>query len=153
MLEELKLTIELVPLTSWGQSLKRRMLKSAWDVIRRKTYAASNHKCGICAAAGELNCHEVWEFNDRKHLQKLIGFIALCGLCHHVKHVGLAEILSRENKLNFESVVKHFCKVNGCDRKAFEEHRRRVFALFHERSAVKWKVDLGEYASLVVSNG
>jgi len=96
-----------------------------------------------------LNCHEIWEYDDQNHIQKLASFIALCDLCHYVKHIGLAGILAIKGELDYERVVEHFMKVNGCDRETFEEHRQKAFDQWHERSRYEWNVDLGEYERLV----
>ena len=149
MAKELKLTTELVPLTSWFNNLREVLPGSVWDELRKRTYAEYGHRCGICGAEGRLNCHEIWEYDDKNHVQRLVGFIALCDLCHHVKHIGLAGIMSREGKLDYETVVEHFMKVNGCDRKTFEKYMNKVFNQWEERSKSKWSVDLGEYEDLV----
>jgi hypothetical protein len=78
-----------------------------------------------------------------------VGFIALCDLCHHVKHIGLAGILAKQGKLDYELVVKHFMMVNSCDRKTFEEHKNEAFRQWGERSQHEWHVDLGKYEDLV----
>ena len=145
---ELKLTIELVPQTSWYDNMRKVIPKTQWDKLRKRVYAEYSHKCGICGATeGRLNCHEIWEYDDTNHEQKLKGFIALCDLCHHVKHIGLAGILSQEGKLDLEKVVEHFMKVNGCDSRTLEEHRQKAFEQWRERSRHSWRVDLGEYES------
>jgi predicted restriction endonuclease len=74
----LKLTIELVPKTSWYSNLRNVIRPAKWDKLRKSVYAEYEHKCGICGATGgRLNCHEIWEYIDTNHEQKLIGFIAL----------------------------------------------------------------------------
>lgn len=48
------------------------------------------YKCAFCADKGgfykqklySLECHERWSYDDTIHVQKLIGFIVLCKLCH-----------------------------------------------------------------------
>ena len=145
------LTIELVPSTSWYNNLRKYMSKEDWDKIRKRTNAEYGHRCGICGAEGRLNCHEIWEYDDKKHIQKLMGFIALCYMCHHVKHIGLAETLSSEGKLDYEKVVKHFMKVNNCDYKIFKKHRERAFDEWRKRSQHEWCVDLGEYEDMIKS--
>jgi 5-methylcytosine-specific restriction endonuclease McrA len=101
--ENFKLTIELVPQTSWFKSMREIVSRSVWDKIRNQAYASSNQACVICGyTEGRLNCHEIWEYDDQKHIQKLIGFIALCDMCHHVKHIGKARVLADEGKLNYE---------------------------------------------------
>ena len=147
--KELKLTIELVPETSWFKSLREHVGRENWDRIRKQSYEDYGNKCGICGDEGRLNCHEIWEYDDKKHIQKLIGFIALCELCHHVKHIGLAKILAKQGKLNYEEVEKHFMRVNGCDMLTLTDHRARAFEQWEERSEHDWKIDLGKYQSMV----
>lgn len=144
-----KLKIELVPSTSWYNNLRKYTTKDDWDKIRKKAYADYRYKCGICGASGRVNCHEIWEYDDKKQVQKLIGFIALCDMCHHVKHIGLAGILSSKGELDYEKVIEHFIKVNNCDRKTFEEHRKRAFKEWRERSQYQWHIDLGEYKIII----
>lgn len=116
-----------------------------------QTYAQYSHKCGICRTKGRLNCHEIWEYDDKKHIQKLTGFIALCDLCHHVKHFGRANMLAREGKLNLEEVVEHFMNVNKCNKSTFERYMDKAFAKWDERSQYNWEVDLGKFSGLVKS--
>ena len=147
---ELKLKIELVPSTSWYNNLRNKMDKRDWEQLRKKTYGSYGHQCGICdTREGRLNCHEIWEYDDKEHIQKLIGFIALCGLCHHVKHIGLAGILAEKGQLDYDKVIEHFMKVNGCDRHTFLAHKRQAFAQWRERSQHDWQVDLGEYRDMI----
>ena len=150
--DEFKLTIELVPETSWYDNLRKLMPKTAWDKLRKTVYAECSHKCGVCGAAnGRLHCHEMWEYDEERHKQRLVGFTALCGLCHLVKHIGLAAALAEEGALDYKKIVKHFMKVNGCNRRTFEEYREWAFAQWDERSQYKWQVELGKYASLFPS--
>ncbi len=146
----LKLTIELVPKTSWYNNLRDVIRPAKWDKLRKRVYAEYEHKCGICGATGgRFNCHEIWEYIDANHEQKLIGFIALCDMCHHVKHIGYAGLLAQQGKLDIGEVIEHFMKVNKCDMKTFEQHRDTVSEQWKERSKHKWHVGLGEYESLV----
>ncbi len=147
--QQLKLFIELVPQKSWYNNLRKVIPPEEWDKIRKKSYQDAGHKCAICGSEGKLNCHEVWNYNDKTYLQKLEGFIALCDMCHHVKHIGLAGILDSQGKLDYEKVVEHFMKVNQCDKRTFEEHRKRAFGEWRERSKHGWQVDLGEYNYVV----
>jgi hypothetical protein len=147
--KELKLKIELVPKTSWYDNLRNNMDRKDWDRIRYETYANHGDKCGICGYEGRLNCHEIWEYDEKKCVQRLVGFIALCDMCHHVKHIGHAGILAEEGKLDYEKVIEHFMKVNNCGRSTFIKHRREAFTQWEERSTHKWKVDLGDYRDVV----
>jgi hypothetical protein len=152
----LKLCIDLVPQTCWEKNLRKQMKRSRWDKLRKKVYAAQGNVCCLCGAAGRLNCHEAWSYDDERHIQKLMGFQAVCDLCHHVTHFGLATILAHTERpdggppsLDLEKVIEHFLKVNGVARDEFEAHKTEAFRLLRERSKHEWQTDLGEWASLV----
>lgn len=150
---KLKLEVELVLAQFWGQSLYRLMRKSAWNKIRHKIYAQYNRKCGICEAVCEakssLVCHEIWTYDDIKHIQRLKDFIALCVDCHSVKHLGRTENISTPNKDFYEIAVEHFMKVNRCSREVFEEHKEQAYVKWEERGQHKWKIDFGKYKNLL----
>ena len=66
-------------------------------------------------------------------------------MCHHVKHIGLSKILASQGKLDLDAVISHFCEVNSCSTKDFNEHEREAFLIWHKRSLHGWKQDFGEY--------
>lgn len=146
---QLKLTIELVPATSWRKSLKRTMSKKKWKKLREQIFAEYDWKCSICGSSGKLNCHEVWEYDDINHKQRLKALVPLCDLCHHVRHIGMAAILASEGKLDMEEVIQHFMKVNECDRETFINHKRQAFEQWERRSAYEWEIDFGEYKDFI----
>jgi predicted house-cleaning noncanonical NTP pyrophosphatase (MazG superfamily) len=146
----LELTIELVPSTVWYSSLYRLLPREVWDKIRNETIKNNGRKCQVCGETeGKMNLHEIWEYDDVKHVQKLDGFILLCEMCHHVKHIGLAGILANEGKLDYNEVIEHFCKVNDCTKKEFEKHRTEAFDVWQKRSEYEWKQDFGEYGGFI----
>jgi|SRR6476659_627829 len=143
-----KLTAELVPEKSWSINLRKQMTKGQWDKLRKKAIADAGEKCAICGAEGPLYCHEVWEYDEANLVQQLAGFTALCNLCHHVKHFGMASTLASEGRLDIERVIAHFMAVNDCDLKAFKRYIVQVGKQWQERSKHEWTVDLGQYAAL-----
>jgi hypothetical protein len=145
--EQRKLTIELVPTSCWYSNMRTLVPRKVWDSIRKETYTHYNHACGICGSTqGRLNCHEIWVYDDDQHMQSLDGFIALCDLCHHCKHLGFAGILASRGQLDMQVVIDHYCKVNGCSLTDFKEDERSAFELWSYRSEFPWDTDLGEYA-------
>jgi hypothetical protein len=128
-LENLRLAIDLIPRTAWYKNFRLQMRRSQWDKLRKKVYADQGNACCICGATGRLNCHEVWSYDEQRHVQKLMGFHAVCGMCHHVTHFGLAQILAGQGQLDLEAVIEHFLKVNGVSRKDFEAHKTEAFRL------------------------
>ena len=134
----LKLTIELVPATAWNNNLRKILKPSVWNKIRNEVYKKYDYKCAICQSPYKLHCHEVWDYDDLINIQKLVGLQALCRNCHLIKHIGLAGIKSK----NFENVIKHFMKVNSCDRVTFQKHYKDELELFEKRSHFDWELDL-----------
>lgn len=146
----LRLTIELVPSPCWYSNLRTQMTQTDWDKLRKSVYAEYNHHCGLCQASDVmLNCHEIWQYDDENHIQKLTGFIALCPMCHHCKHIGLAGTLASEGKLDFEKVIEHFMQVNQCSREEYEAHSEEAWHTWGERNKHTWTTDIGTYAHLV----
>jgi hypothetical protein len=144
------LTIELVPAPLWGVSLKRRLPSGKWDTLRKGAYREAGYHCTICRASGRMNAHEQWVYDDEAATQRLVGIIAICDLCHHVKHLGFAGVLARRGQLDLERVIAHYCEVNHCTRDEYERDREQAFTQWGARSdAEGWRTDFGEYASLL----
>lgn len=111
----MKLTTELVPSPCFYSNLRNQVTRSVWDKLRKQVYAQYNYQCGICQASNvTLDCHEIWEYDDVSHIQRLTGFIALCKMCHHCKHMGHSGILASQGKLDITQVEEHFMRVNEC---------------------------------------
>jgi len=100
--KDLKLTIELIPESAWGENLRKYLPKEIWEKIRKEVFRKANYKCSICGKRGKLHCHEVWEYDDQNHILKLKGFMALCENCHLIKHWGMATILASEGKIKWK---------------------------------------------------
>ncbi len=147
---DLRLTIELVPSTAWNHNLRDLLTRDQWDTLRRLTYKHYRYRCGICQVSDTtLYCHEIWQYDDDHHIQKLAGLIALCKWCHHCKHMGYAGILALDGELDLTLVVQHFLQVNGCSREDYQAHRAQAFQTHRERSQHEWTLDIGKYARLI----
>ena len=95
----MRLTIELVPRPCWYSNLRNKMTRANWDHLRTRGYA-SRHMSGVM-----LHCHEIWQYDDEHHVQRLAGFIALWEMCHHCKLIGLVGIRASEGTLDFQHVM------------------------------------------------
>lgn len=138
------LTIELVPRTAWYTNVRSNVTRSEWDVIRKKCYREANYICEICGDNGKnqgfnhpVECHEIWEYDDNKHRQTLVGFISLCPFCHKCKHVGLAQIKGEEH-----IVIQQLQKVNNISRKKAEKMIDQAFEIWQQRSEFDWELDI-----------
>lgn len=137
---EPKLTIELVPGTQWGINLRSRLPKESWDFLRRKTYLKAGFRCEVCNGVGPkwpVECHEIWGYNDEENIQTLKGLIALCPLCHQVKHMGRSIHVGKA-----EETIQQLMDVNGwCDETA-ETYIINAFKVWEKRSRYNWQIDL-----------
>ncbi len=136
----MKLTIELVPSTSWFSNLRSLLSAAEWDKIRKGCYKHANYKCEVCTEVGpahQVECHETWEYDEKTGIQKLVGLIALCPNCHETKHIGLAGIKGRRNE-----AVAHFCKVNNCSTPDAEKYIEDAFSIWKKRSQQEWSLDI-----------
>src|SRR5713101_1784022 len=76
MASGLKLTIELVPRPCWHSNLHTSMPRATWDHLRRLVYTKYNYHCGICQASNvQMICHEIWQYDDEQHIQKIARFM------------------------------------------------------------------------------
>jgi len=146
----MKLTIELVPKTSWYSNVRSQVPKWVWDNIRRKCYRNANYLCEICGDKGTahpVECHEVWHYNDKKHIQKLTGLIALCPDCHRVKHAGYANAQGL-----MHMVIEQLMLVNNISSKKAFKHIDEAFNKYRERSKYKWEIDTSFISTYVQDN-
>ena len=136
----IKLTIELVPSTSWYSNVRSEVSKSEWDFIRKKVYRNANYHCEICYGVGKkwpVECHEIWVYDDEKHIQELGGMQALCPNCHMVKHIGRTVEIGKGLQ-----AISHLCKVNFWSKEKATEYMQESFAIWNERSQHEWRLNL-----------
>jgi hypothetical protein len=139
-----KLTVELIPTTCHYSNVRTTVKKQEWDKIRFISYEAAGHKCEICGNVGKnqgynhnVECHEIWEYDDANHIQKLVGLISLCPICHQVKHIGRAIAMGRH-----QEAYNQLMKVNKWTPKQVEKHILESFELHKERSKYEWDLDI-----------
>ncbi|HEX8098260.1 MAG TPA: HNH endonuclease [Pyrinomonadaceae bacterium] len=134
------LTVELVPQTSWYKNVRSNVTKEEWDRIRRIVFGRAGRVCEVCGGRGPrwpVECHEVFEYDDARHVQRLVRLLALCPACHEVKHIGLAGVRGRRRQ-----AIAHLARVNNwsvADAKLYVEG---CFELWHRRSQHSWTLDL-----------
>ena len=135
----MKLDIELIPQTAWGSNLRKMLSKNDWDKIRKAVYQKENMHCHICGCmCTSMDAHEVWDFNEHTHVQKLVDIIGICKDCHNTIHLGRAEKIGLG-----QQAKEHFLRVNQCDRLDLQESIMMAQDRFRRLSAVTdWKLDL-----------
>lgn len=135
-----KLTIELVPSTSWFNNVRAVVTKKQWDLLRSQVAAKAYDLCEICGGVGPkhpVECHEIWHYDDKKLVRKLEGMIALCPSCHMVKHFGFAEVQGKRAQ-----ALAHLMKVNKMTVDKAEDYVLKAFQLWANRSQKQWTLDI-----------
>jgi hypothetical protein len=138
------LEVELIPSTCHFSNVRTTVTTKEWDKIRHISYEAAGHVCEICKDTGKnqgykhnVECHEIWKYDDKKHIQKLIGLISLCPTCHQVKHIGRAIAIGKQNE-----AIGQLLKVNKWTPEEAAAHIAESFELYKERSKYQWKLDI-----------
>ncbi len=133
-----KLTIELVPKSCWYSNVRSQVSRAEWDAIRHEVYQEANYECEVCGENNAaMHAHEVWEYDDLTHTQRLKDLVCLCPDCHQVKHIGLASIQGK-----MEEAKEHLATVNGWNMKQATEYLASVHLEWQRRSAQNWLIDL-----------
>lgn len=139
-----KLTIELVPSTCWYSNVRSSLPKKEWDRLRKESYAKAGYCCEICGQKGTdqgykhpVECHEIWEYNDKTKTQTLRGLISLCPRCHQVKHIGRTTILGMQ-----DIALTHMQEVNGWTHKQVVDYLAESFAIHSLRSKHEWTLNI-----------
>ena len=139
-----KLSVELIPTTCHYSNVRTTVKKEEWDKIRFISYEAAGHKSEICGDTGKnqgykhnVECHEIWEYDDENKIQKLVGLISLCPTCHQVKHIGRAIAIGKH-----QEAYNQLANVNKWTAKQVEQHIVESFEIHKERSKYEWDLDL-----------
>lgn len=141
--KDFKLNFQLVPDGCWYTNLRSALPKEVWDRLRRAAYARAGGKCSICGKAGRLEAHEVWEYDDEKHVQKLKDVIAVCPDCHAVIHIGRTSLLGKESEAQ-----AHFMRVNGCTQSEYHAALGEANRVHARRSRCEWLTDISALKNL-----
>ena len=140
-LSKYKLWGNLIPKGSFYANLRKVLTRNQWDSLRNLVYEKDFYKCFICGIAGvTLEAHEHWIYDYERSIQKLYDVNALCKLCHLNTHLGQAIILTREGKLDFQELIKHWCNINEEEKVSFKSYQLEVFKLWNLRNQFEWKI-------------
>ena len=141
------LYIELVPRTSWGDNLRTRMKKAEWDRLRKAQARWAGWRCEVCGESGKtqgfdwhVECHEVWDYDDRTQIQRLERLISLCPLCHKVKHYG--RTFSVDGPEAARAAMDRLARLNGWSLSQVGVHIEDAFDQWENRSQQTWTLDL-----------
>jgi hypothetical protein len=132
------LYVDLVPQRSWFSNVRSHVAPRERDRLGRHVYRRADFRCEVCGAAGSLQAHERWRYEDAVGAQTLIRLICLCEDCHTATHFGLARVLGKD-----PVAMRHLCKVNRWTPLEAEAHVEGAFAEWRQRSMREWRLDMG----------
>lgn len=135
-----RLSVELVPATCWYTNVRSNVSRADWEKCKDFVKKRSGNKCEICGGVGSrypVDCHEIWQYDEDRMVQTLVGLIALCPRCHECKHLGRAEVNG-----NLERATQHLQQVNGWDDDTTVRYVELVFQIWHIRSQFDWELDI-----------
>lgn len=134
------LTVELVPESAWRINVRSNVRPQTWDRIKREVAMPADWRCKICRRAGAahpVECHEVWHYDDRRHVQTLVELVPLCPDCHRAKHFGLALAQGRA-----QQALAWLCQLNNWSPQHAAKHVFEATQVQKQRSQCSWKLDL-----------
>jgi hypothetical protein len=135
-----RLTVELVPKTSWCADVRELVDEATWERIQRQSQREAGERCEVCGGRGPqhpVECHELWRYEDQVRVQALLRMIALCPDCHQVKHIGFASVHGRSVQAR-----THLARVNGWTLAQTDAHIHEAFRVWAQRSQGPWTLDL-----------
>ncbi len=159
-----KLSVSLIPESAWGKNVRAIVSNVAWSQLRWKFGASLSEPvgnrggarwnksslgnnfliCEICLEHFEyLHLHELWDFDDVKLTQKLVGFKAICEDCHNAIHFGRASLVGLS-----ENSYLQLIKINGWTRAEAEAHVKKAMWEWRSRDRFEYELD----ASLLLDN-
>jgi hypothetical protein len=137
---EARLLVELIPKTSWYADVRELMDEASWERLSGEVLDRAGGVCEICGASepGQtMHCDEVWRLDDQVRVQRLVGLIALCGDCHHVEHMGFANLRGGGTRAR-----AHLARVNGWTLVQSDAHVAEAFRVWARRSQGPWVLDV-----------
>jgi len=149
--DQVALMPEMLPDGTWEDNIRLKLKPDQWDALRKHSYAAAGFRCEICGCAPSphLECHERWAYDETWAIQRLMGLLSLCPLCHKAHHIGLAGRLGM-----LDDVKDHLKKVNRWDNHQLFIAMQYAKDEADRRSEVAWTVDLswldtGDYRAVL----
>jgi hypothetical protein len=143
-MSKIKIAIELVPKNCQFSNVRSTVKTSEWNKLRFYTYEQAEGKCEVCKEKGktqgfkhDIECHEIWEYDDKNKVQRLVGLIALCPKCHNIKHIGRASAMGRQGQC-----FEHMRKVNNWNHLQVVTHMAESYELQKIRSKFIYTLDL-----------
>ena len=144
------LTPALVPRPLWGRSVYNRLPRKQWESLRRTVLEVAANTCTHCAEQydSHMVCHEVWTYDDVKHVATLTAFEIVCRDCDSVLHLGKSLLIGAKkhdegSAERGDQAVKQLMKVSGITKRQANTLIDDAFGRWMDRSKHKtWAVKI-----------
>lgn len=154
--QPLRLQTELIPAPLWGMNIRSAIGKKRWRRLRDAVTGyqkGASAICAICESYGDkapLQGHEVWSYTEKRKTgtATLLDIRLVCQDCSSIHHFGRFQLLLADKVITreeFERVMQHMLRVNGCTIAEWEKHAQEVQEAWQRRSELRWKVDYGMF--------
>jgi len=135
---------EPIPSTAWWTHARSCIAERDWERVRRLVVTRAARRCEACGRGEDreggirMEAHERWVFDTAERAQRLRRLVCFCSDCHTVTHFGLAQLRGVA-----DHALMHLREVTGMSGAEAEQHVQAAFALWRQRSAILWDLDLG----------
>lgn len=143
--KKLGLRFVFIPAGIAHKNLASVLPGTEWERLRRLVVERAGARCEACGSKVSPRCHEVWKFNDRRHVARITRLRALCESCHVATHADSEKDLRMVGRDSHISVKEHFMRVNGLSEQEFWRHWKAETERLERRHDYKWTVDYGRY--------
>lgn len=127
-----------------------------WQRLRNLIEKLNDGKCTCCGKNNNsyndskflTECHEVWSFDTKTHIQKLVYLMPVCTLCHNVKHLnqGYSFIDDTEKQLK----LQHYSYYNNITIEEANENLESCLLVANELASEKFILDMSLLAKFGV---
>ena len=130
-----------MPKALWGRSLaalarKQSKFGPKWQGIRQKEFSRTNGRCESCGGQAR-SLHEIWDYDDARHVQRLVGFEPVCELCSLTQHMGRAHEIGRGAEAE-----QQIARVNGISLEQVGTMLQTAAIVWMARNEHSWTQDL-----------
>jgi hypothetical protein len=126
----------LIPRPLWGINAHRLLAGEQWQRMRRDTFSRDNHQCVICQQQRQLECHEVFSYDDNTGKAVLERLESRCPNCHDCNHLGR---LRKKDPEGFKRALVRISDINNMKPKEVILLVKEAF-LLHSTRTRPWEV-------------
>lgn len=144
--DSIRLTIELVPGSSWGRNVRKVVSDETWEELRfaLMPYDIVCSICGYSDSEESLHLHEEWQYDDSSKTQTLVSLVPLCQYCHEVKHIGRAMKVGDGDR-----AIAHLRRINGWEENEVLRYVHDALHRWEQRSSQDWTLDMSMLSKFV----